>query len=305
MFSLIQHEAGGGAAHHTPVIVEMINHYFGQPVYEFELKYTKPLWDQFFARFHTSAEAVFGPYTPENAIPWYTVMFVIACLLSIVVIWILKGQLSTEEPGHGQQTLESGVLALRGLISDVVGEHGVKYFPVVASFGVLILISNLLGQLPGMMSPTASTSVTFALGISSFIYYNYIGIKENGLFGHLRHFAGPVLALAPLLFLIEMISNMIRPLSLGIRLFGNIFADEQVVSNITNLYPPYTYWLIPIVLMPLGLFVAFIQTFIFVFLSIVYISEVSHAPHDTHHDDHGGGHHDEADENAIIAPVLT
>lgn len=308
MFWLIEHEAAGGesgasshAAHHTPVIVEMINHYFGHHVYEFQLKYTKPLWDKFFTYFHTNAEAVFGPYTPENAIPWYTVMFVIACLLSLVVIWILKGQLSTDEPGHGQQTLEAGVLAVRNLLSDVVGPHGLKYFPVVASFGVLILVSNLMGLLPGLMSPTASTSVTFALGISSFVYYNYIGIKENGLFGHLRHFAGPVLALAPLLFLIEIISNMIRPLSLGIRLFGNLFADEQVVANITNLYPPYTYWLVPVILMPLGVFVAFIQTFIFVFLSMVYISEVSHAPHDSH----GGGHHDEADENQIVAPVLT
>jgi F-type H+-transporting ATPase subunit a len=316
MFWLIQHEAaakseaaGGSAhaaaAHHTPVVVEMINHYLGKPVHEFQVNYTMGWWNKYvFNHFNTNAEAVFGPYTPENAIPWYTVMFIIACLLSVAVIWILKGQLSTEDPGHGQQTLESGVLAVRGLIADVVGEHGLKYFPVVATFGVLILISNLMGQLPGLMSPTASTSVTFALGISSFVYYNYIGIKENGLFGHLGHFMGPVLALAPLLFLIEIISNFIRPLSLGIRLFGNIFADEQVVANISNLYPPYTLWLLPIILMPLGLFVAFIQTFIFVFLSIVYISEVSHAPHDDHHD---GAHqqHDAADENPIVAPVLT
>lgn len=294
-------ETAHETAHHTPIIVEFVNRYLGEPVYQFQIKYTQPFWDQYiFSHFGTDAETVFGPYTPQNAIPWYTVMFVIACILSIAVIWVLKGQLSTDEPGHGQQTLESGVLAVRNLISDVVGVHGVKYFPVVATFGVLILISNLLGQLPGMMSPTASVSVTFALGITSFIYYNYIGIKENGLFGHLRHFAGPVLGLAPLLFLIELVSNLVRPFSLGIRLFGNLFADEQVVSNITNLFPPYTYWLVPVLLMPLGFFVAFIQTFIFVFLSIVYISEVSHAPHDDH-----GQHQDEDEADQIIAPVLT
>lgn len=290
--------AGESSAHHTPVLVEFLNHHFGEPVHHFQMQYTYPLWQKALARFDTTPEALFGEYTPENAIPWYSVMFVIACLITMVVIWILKGKLSEDDPAPGQQTLEAAVLTVRDLLASVVGEHGLKYFPVVATFGVLILVSNLMGLLPGLMSPTAATSVTFALGISSFVYYNYIGIKENGLFGHLRHFAGPVLAIAPLLFLIEIISNVIRPISLGIRLFGNMFADEQVVGNITNLFPPYTNWLVPVLLMPLGVFVAFIQTFIFVFLSIVYISEVSHAPHDEHH-----AHQEEGEE--IIAPVLT
>jgi F-type H+-transporting ATPase subunit a len=227
-------------------------------------------------------------------------MFIIACIISIVVIWLLRRKLSEDEPSGGQQTLEVGVLAVRNLLVDVVGPHGIQYFPVVATFGVLILVSNLLGFIPGMMSPTASTSVTFALGISSFVYYNYIGIKENGVIGHFKHFMGPVLAIAPLLFVIELISNLIRPMSLGIRLFGNLFADEKVTENIAGLAPPYTYWVVPVLLMPLGLFVAFIQTFIFVFLSMVYISEVSHAPHDEHAE-HG---HEHAPEE-IIAPVMT
>ena len=89
-------------------------------------------------------------YTPENAIPWYTVMFVIACILSVALIWILKGKLSEDEPGHGQQTLELGVLAVRDMLADVVGPHGLKYFPVVMTFAVLILISNLMGILPAV-----------------------------------------------------------------------------------------------------------------------------------------------------------
>jgi F-type H+-transporting ATPase subunit a len=285
-------------AEHIPWIVQKVNELIGVPVHQFELKYTKPYWDKLLG---TDASKVLGEYTPQTAVPWYTVMFIIACIISIVVIWLLRRKLSEDEPGGGQQTLEVGVLAVRNLIVDVVGPHGVKYFPVVATFGVLILVSNLLGFIPGMMSPTASTSVTFALGISSFLYYNYIGIKENGLFGHLRHFMGPVMAIAPLLFVIELISNLVRPMSLGIRLFGNLFADEKVTENIANLAPPYTYWIIPVLLMPLGLFVAFIQTFIFMFLSMVYISEVSHPPHDEHAE-HGHAH-DEGEE--IIAPVLT
>ena len=291
-------EGAEKAAHHTPWIVEKVNALVGEPLYHLQMKYTKPYWDKLLG---TDASHVIGEYSPETAVPWYTVMFIIACILSIVIIWLLKRKLSEDEPSAGQQTLEVGVLAVRNLIVDVIGPHGVKYFPVVATFGVLILVSNLLGFIPGMMAPTSATSVTFALGISSFIYYNYIGIKENGLLGHLRHFAGPVLAIAPLLFLIELISNFIRPLSLGIRLFGNMFADEKVAENIANLSPGYTYWIVPVLIMPLGLFVAFIQTFIFMFLSMVYISEVSHPPHD----EHGDHKHEHVEGDEIIAPVLT
>src|SRR6266550_3685532 len=269
-------------AEHSPIIVQLVNHYFGEWAYNFEMKYTYPLWKSFFAKFGTTPEAVFGPYTLENAIPWYTVMFVIACILSVTIIWILKGKLSEEEPGHGQQTLELGVLAIRGMIEDIIGPQGLKYFPVVLTFAVLILVANLMGLFPLFMSPTAATSVTFALGISSFLYYNYIGIKENGLLGHLKHLAGPVWWISWLIFPIELISNFIRPFSLGIRLFGNMFADEKVSSTVAGLYPSITHWIIPVFLMPLGVFVAFIQTFVFVLLSQLYLSEVSHGPHEEH-----------------------
>jgi F-type H+-transporting ATPase subunit a len=279
-------EHAAGAEHHTPLIVEFLNHYFGEPVHHFQLKYTKPFWDSFLGMFGSSAEGAFGAYTPENAIPWYTVMFVLAALFAVLVVILLKPRkLSVEEPGFAQLTLETGMLAVRDLLVDNAGPHGLKYLPVVATFGILILISNLMGLVPGLMSPTAATPVTFALGITSFVYYNAIGIKENGLFGHLRHFAGPVLWLAPLMFPIELISNLVRPFSLGVRLFGNLFGDEQILGTITGLSP----WglLLPVLIMPLSVFVAFMQTFIFVLLSILYISEVSH-----HHDEHGHEGHE-------------
>ena len=264
--------------------MQLVNHYFGEWAYRFEMNYTYPLWTKFFAKFHTTPEAVFGPYTPETAIPWYTVMFVIACILSVVIIWILKGQLSEEEPGYGQQTLEIGVLAVRSMIEDIIGPQGLKYFPVVMTFAVLILVSNLMGLFPLFMSPTAAVSVTFALGISSFLYYNWVGIKENGIIGHLKHLAGPIWWIAPLIFPIELISNFIRPFSLGIRLFGNLFADEKVVHTVSYLAPPYT-WIAPLLLMPLSIFVSFIQTFVFILLSQLYLSEVSHGSHEEHADD--------------------
>lgn len=285
----LQEAAEKGAAHaeeaeQAPIIVQLVNHYFGEWAYRFEMNYTHPVWTKFFAKFQTTPEAVFGPYTPETAIPWYTVMFVIACILSVVIIWILKGQLSEEEPGYGQQTLELGVLAVRGMIEDIIGPQGLQYFPVVITFAVLILVSNLMGLFPLFMSPTAAVSVTFALGLSSFLYYNWIGIKENGILGHLKHLAGPIWWISWLIFPIELISNFIRPFSLGIRLFGNLFADEKVVHTVSQLAPPWT-WIAPLFLMPLSIFVAFIQTFVFILLSQLYLSEVSHAPHEEHADE--------------------
>lgn len=293
-------EHAAEAAHHSPIIVELVNHYFGESVHAFQLKHTKPWWDWFLGKFGSSAESAFGPYTPENAIPWYTVMFFIACILSVVIIWIFKGKLSESEPGHGQQTLELSVLAIRNMLQDIIGPHGLKYFPVVMTFAVLILVSNLMGLFPLFMSPTAATSVTFALGLSSFLYYNYIGISENGIFNHLKHLAGPIWWIAPLIFPIELISNLIRPFSLGIRLFGNLFADEKVLETVAGLAPPYSQLLVPIPLMALSVFVAVVQTFVFILLSQLYLSEVSHAPHDSH-----GAHAEEYDGDELIAPVLT
>ena len=289
-------------AEHVPIIVKYVNQYLGHWFYDLEMKYTYPVWKTILGKFGTTPEAAFGAYTPENAIPWYTVMFVIACLLSLVIILLFTRRLSTEEPTYGQQTLEVGVLAVRDMLQDIVGPHGLKYFPVVMTFAVLILVSNLMGMFPLFMSPTAATSVTFALGLSSFLYYNSVGIKENGLFGHLKHFAGPIWWIAPLIFPIELISNLIRPFSLGIRLFGNLFADEKVMDTIAHLAPPYSSFFVPVLLMPLSVFVAFIQTFVFVLLSQLYLSEVSHAPHDSH-----GEHGAEEDngEGEFIVPVLT
>ncbi len=277
---------GAAPEEHLPIIVKLVNHYFGEWAYRFEMKYTYPFWQKFFARFGSTPEAAFGPYSPENAIPWYTIMFVIACILSLMLIWILKGRLSAEEPGHGQQTLEVSVLQIRSLIADIIGEHGLKYFPVVMTFAVLILVSNLMGLFPLFVTPTSATSVTFALGLSSFIYYNYIGIKENGVLAHLAHLGGPIWWMAPLIFVIELISNLVRPFTLGIRLFGNMFGDEKVLDTVARLFPPLTYFVIPniliLFLMALSVLVAFVQTLVFILLSQVYISEVSHPPHEKH-----------------------
>lgn len=287
------------AGEHTPLIVEFVNHYLGEPVYRLQMQTTHKWWTTILAKFDTTPEALFGPYTPQNAIPWFTIMFLIACVLTVVVISMLKGKLSEDDPQPGQLTLEAGYLAIRDMIGSIIGDHGARHFPVVATFGILILVSNLMGQFPMFLSPTASVNVTFALGISSFVYYNYVGISENGLWGHIKHFAGPKLpflmaiVITPLIFVIELISSSIRPFTLGVRLFANMFSDEQVFTQITGLAAPFTQFGIPLVLTLLGVFVAFVQAFVFTLLSMIYIGEVSHAPHE-HHEEHDDVAHGEA-----------
>lgn len=280
-----------GGGHHEPIIVEYINHYLGKPVHDLQMATTHKWWTVILSRFGTTPDKLFGEYTPENAIPWYTIMFVIACLLTMGIIWILKGKLSEDDPKPGQLTLEAAVLAIRDMVVGVIGEHGMRYFPVVATFAILILVSNLMGLFPLFMSPTAHISVTVALGLASFIYYNYVGMSENGIVAHFGHLTGPklplvlMLVITPLIFLIELFSNMIRPLTLGIRLFANMFADEQVAAIVSGLYPPVTQILVPVILLPLAVFVAVVQAFVFTLLSMIYISEVSHVPHDHAHEE--------------------
>lgn len=292
--------------HHTPIVVEFINAYLGKPVHELQMKWTYPFWEWILEKFGTTPEALFGEYTIENAIPWYTIMFFIACILSMCMIWVFKGKLSEDDPSDGQLTMEAGFLAIKDLIVDVIGERGYKYFPVVATFAVLILISNLMGLFPMFMSPTAHISVTFALGITSFIYYNYVGINENGLLKHLAHFAGPklplilMLTVTPLIFSIELMSNIIRPATLALRLFANMFADEQIAMQISGLAPPLTQFLLPVVIMPLAVFVAFVQTLVFTLLSMIYISEVSHGPHE-----HVNGSDHSTATSEAVAPTRT
>jgi len=119
-----------------------------------------------------------------------------------------------------------------------------------------------------------------------------------------HYFSGAILfIMGPAMFVIELISNAVRPLSLGLRLFGNIFGDEQVALNIAGVGAPYTYWVLPAVLMVLSVFASVMQAFIFTLLSMIYIGEVSHAPHEDHEDEHGN-QLQEIDGDEIIAPAL-
>lgn len=162
----------------------------------------------------------------------------------------------------------------------VIGEkQGAKYFPFIMTIFIVILISNLLGLIPGFLPPTDQLTTTLALGLLSFFYFNWMGIKEQGLWSYIKHFAGPMWYLAVLIFPLEILSTLIRPVSLALRLRGNIFGDHLVVSKFSELAP----FLVPIPFLLLGLMVCFIQAYVFTMLSMVYISlAVAHQDHGEH-----------------------
>ncbi len=169
-----------------------------------------------------------------------------------------------------------------GQCKAIIGEKKAsKYFGVVAFLFLFILVCNLLGLIPGFLPPTEFLNATLALGVFSFIAYNIIGMKENGVINYLKHFAGPLWYMAILVFPIEIISNFVRPLSLALRLRGNLFGDHLVLAEFTKLAPA----VVPIAAMALGLLVCIIQAYVFTVLSMVYIALA--LPHD--HGEHA--HH--------------
>ena len=155
-----------------------------------------------------------------------------------------------------------------------------QVFPFIATLFLFIFFSNIIGLVPGFLPPTEYLTTTFALGILTFIYYNYKGCREVGTLNYLKHFAGPMFLLAPLVFPIEILSNLIRPVSLALRLRGNMYGDHIVLSVFTELSPGGL--IIPIIFLFMGLLVSFIQAYVFTSLTMVYISLA------TAHHDHGG-----------------
>ena len=168
-----------------------------------------------------------------------------------------------------------------GQCKSIIGEkEAPKYFSFISTIFILIFISNLIGLIPGFLPPTEYLSTTLAFGAATFIYYNIQGCKEQGTLNYLKHFAGPLWYLSFLIFPIEIVSNLIRPLSLALRLRFNMMGDHIVLSEATNLMPA----LLPIPFMILGLLVSLIQAYVFTVLTMVYIQmAVEHHDHDEEH----------------------
>jgi F-type H+-transporting ATPase subunit a len=201
-------------------------------------------------------------------IPDYIVMLLFVMLGTLVTFWFATRRLSVDKPGVFQQVLELFTGTIGKFLDDIIGHGGRKFMAPIGTFAVLILVSNLLGLIPGFMPPTGNIIVTLSLALCSFVTYNFYGIRAQGL-GYIKHFMGPILLMAPLFFPIEVVSHIARPMSLAIRLFGNIFGDHQVSGVFLHLVP----FAVPVPFILLGIFVAFVQTLVFCLLSMIYISQ--------------------------------
>lgn len=200
--------------------------------------------------------------------------FAIAASGALLLGFIARGQLGSGEKSVAPASKFSvrGLFELltefiQGLCDMVIGEHGRSFVPLFASIFFFVLINNLVGVIPGMSSATENLNTTLGMGLIIFLYYNFMGLKENGI-GYLKHFMGPILWLAPLMVVIELISHLVRPLSLGLRLANVMKGDHTVLGIFLDLVPV----LLPIPFYVLGIFVCFVQAFVFTLLSMVYVS---------------------------------
>ena len=201
-------------------------------------------------------------------VPDHVIMALLVLLISCTVFPLAARRTSKDNPAPFQLVLEMVVSGLKGLLHDVIGHGGERYLDIIGAFAVFIFISNIFGLFFFLQPPTSNTNTTFALSISAFLYYNFEGIRRQGLVGYLKHFMGPVLWLAPLMFFIEIIGNFARILSLGVRLFGNIFGEHTATGIFSGLVPIIA----PMPMMALGIFGALLQTYVFIMLTTVYIA---------------------------------
>ena len=201
-------------------------------------------------------------------VPDHVVMALLVLAISLIVFPLMSRRISRDNPGGFQQFLEIIVDGLKGLLHEIIGPHSERFLYIMGGFAAFIFVSNLFGLFFFLQPPTANVNTTFAMSITAFLYYNWQGIKTQGLLHYLAHFGGPVWWLAPLMFLIEMIGNFARILSLAMRLFGNIFGEHAAAGVFMGMLP----FVLPWPMMGLGIFGAFLQTFVFIMLNMVYIS---------------------------------
>lgn len=213
----------------------------------------------------------------------------------LTIFSIMATRNPQKRPGKLQNLAELLYEFFENLTVSVVGDHGRKFTPLIGTLFLFILSCNLIGLVPASVAPTASLNITLALALIVFVYVQYIGIRSNGLAGYLGHFAGagkvPVY-MAPLLFVIELISELTKPVSLSIRLFGNMFGKEQVMLALILAFgvPALKYFIpfpvqLPILLF--GVLVAFVQAFVFSLLTGIYLGLMTeHEAHHGHEDAH-------------------
>lgn len=194
-----------------------------------------------------------------------TYTWLVMALLILVAV-LVKRNIKTVPTGL-QNFLEPVIDGIDNMIEEIMGHKGKAYFPLIATIAFFILVSNLIALIPGFFPPTANLNTNAAMALTVFAMTHIIGLKEHGI-GYFKHFCGPVIWLAPLIVPIEIVGHLARPLSLTLRLFGNMYGHEIVLMVFFFLVP----FIVPLPMMIMGVLVAFIQTFVFMLLAMIYIA---------------------------------
>jgi F-type H+-transporting ATPase subunit a len=209
--------------------------------------------------------SLFGPlHIPAASADAISYTWLIMALL--LLISLLGTRALRTIPGGLQNFLEVVVGGIENMVVETMGEHGRPYFPLIASIGLFVLVSNLIGLIPGFFPPTANINTTAACAVVVFVATHAVGVRQHGLH-YLKHFCGPIIWLAPFMFFIELIGHLSRPLSLTLRLFGNMNGHELVLLIFFGLAP----FLVPLPMLLMGVLVSFIQAFVFMLLAMIYI----------------------------------
>lgn len=207
------------------------------------------------------------PRFPNAPIPNSASMELLVFIFLVLLFALGRSRLSVEKPGALQHMFEGIHGFIEGQSHEIIGHGAEKFVPFLVILGLFILLCNLIGLIPGFESPTATAVVPLGCAILTFVYYHFQGVRKQGLFRYLKHFAGPMPALAPLMVPIELISHLARMLSLTVRLYANMFAGDMVTLIFISLVPVG----VPIVFIGLHIGVSLIQTYVFVLLAMVYL----------------------------------
>ena len=206
--------------------------------------------------------------TPATAIDNPFALELLVTLGLILFFLIVRATLSVESPNAPQQVAEMIHGAIGDQSEQIIGHGYEKYQAFVTCIFLFVLLNNLIGAIPGIPAPTAHPVVPLGLAVLTFLYYNYHGIRSQGPIGYIKHFAGPVWWMAWLILPIEIISHLARVLSLTIRLYANMFASDLVTLVFFSLIPIA----VPAVFIGLHVAVSVIQAFVFMLLTMIYLS---------------------------------
>jgi len=209
-----------------------------------------------------------NPYfAPHVTYTWFI-------MLVLALVSFLATRRLTLYPGRLQHVFEVVINGIRNLMIDSMGPDGLRFFPLIATIALFILTANLLGIVPGFESPTANLNTTVSMALVVFVMTHIVGVRVHG-FAYIKQFLGPVWWMAPLMVPIELISHLARPLSLSVRLFGNIMGEDLVLVIVLLLVP----LLVPLPVIILMIFTSAIQTLVFMMLSMIYIKLAMEGAH--------------------------